>query len=454
VSTETGDALPAQPEYEPIRPRARSLDDIVGLDEVKEELRTQIELWAHAERLAELGGVPRIGFIFCGPPGSGKTTTGHALAAVTGRELYGFSGTDFYGPFGQERLGTMLEHLATRPVIVLIDEADDLLHARTFTSDEYAQAMVRYLLVGLDRTTHDVAAFFVLTTNMPPHLIDPALCHAGRLGRPLIFRPLDGEERVTLLRHHAKAYTVAEDVDLEQIAVRLAAVPTADLAHVYDEAAAVAWRAGHSEITQQDLQEAVTRFAAGLARKKQPDDAEIRRTAVHEAGHALVRLVQVGRWDAVGFVQVSARTEGQLGATEYDDFDVETHTPDEVRSIIAEGLAGREAERIVLGSISSGAAADLQRINSLANRAAADWGLSSRGARTYYGEYPPDSIARRIEDAAIELIQEGESRAAVILTEHDEALRRLADRLFEHRFADTRTLEDWLSGLIVLGGSR
>ncbi|MDP9467333.1 MAG: AAA family ATPase [Chloroflexota bacterium] len=437
--------------FKAVAPRVLSLEDVIGLDEVKDELRTQVELWAHADRLTNLGGSPRIGFTFCGPPGTGKTTCAHALAAETNRELYAFSGTEFYGDTGKERLSQVLDRLAHEPAIVLIDDADELLRARDFEDDEYAENMVRFLLAGLDRTVRDIAAFFVFATNMPPNFVEPALCHAGRLGRPLIFRALDPDERLDLLRHVALRFRLAGDVDLEPIAVRLASVPTADLVHIFDEAASVAWRLNHEEITQGDLQEAVTRFVAGLARKRPPAADEIQRTAVHEAGHALFRLVEVGRWDAIGFVQVSARNEGQLGSTDYDEFDVETHTRERIVAIIAEGLAGREAERLLLGSVSSGAAADLQRVNALADRAAGDWGLSTRGARTFYGHHPGDISESRIDDAAAELVREGEALAQSVLSEHDAALRLLTDRLSEHRFADARTLEAWLSNSLTLG---
>lgn len=113
-------------------PRAASLDEVIGLDEIKAELRAQIALWAEPERLERLGGKPRVGFIFSGPPGTGKTTSAHALAAETGRDLYTFSGPEFYGDPGRLELRSILAELAGRPAIVFVDEADDLLHSRNF----------------------------------------------------------------------------------------------------------------------------------------------------------------------------------------------------------------------------------------------------------------------------------------------------------------------------------
>ena len=429
-------------------PRVASLDDVIGLEEIKSELRSQLRLWAEPDRLTRLGGRPRVGLIFSGPPGTGKTTSAHAMAAETGRALYTFSGPQFYGDPGRLELRSILAELAGRPAVVFIDEADDLLHVRNF-EHEYSQSLVKHLLVGLDRTTQDHAAFFIFATNMPPSAIEPALCHAGRLGRPIVFRNLNLDERRQLLSHLASRYAIDGAVRLDNLAVRAHEFPTADLAHLLNEAAYVAWRAERDSILQADIDEAISRLRSGLPRVTPIEKDDLRRTAVHEAGHAIVRLVTQGRWDAVGLVQLSARSEGELGITESDEFAGDTLTPDHVRNLLGESLAGREAERLVLGDAGNGSITDLRNANSLADRAASDWGFSRRGARTYFGgQYPGPIVEDRLDRAATEILLDGEARARELLEAHREALDELASELVTHHFADTNMLREWLGRLL------
>lgn len=425
-------------------PRVSSLDEVIGLEEIKAELRSQIQLWAEPERLERLGGKPRVGFIFSGPPGTGKTTSAHALASETGRDLYTFSGPEFYGDPGRLELRSILSELAGRPAIVFVDEADDLLHVRNF-DQEYSQSLVKHLLVGLDRTTRDHAAFFIFATNMPPSAIEPALCHAGRLGRPIVFRNLNLAERTLLLEHIGSRFALDPAVRLSNLAARVHEFPTADLAHLLNEAAYVAWRNDRSKIAANDIDEAISRLRSGLPRVSGMAEDDLRRTAIHEAGHALVRLVTQGRWESVGLVQLSARSEGELGITESDEFAGDTLTPRQVRDLLAEALAGREAEILVLGDAGNGSVNDLKNANGLADRAAADWGFSSRGARTYYGgQFPASVVEARLDEAANEILLEGEAHARALLGSIRSELDLLADKLCEHHYADSAMLREWL----------
>ena len=170
-------------------PRVSSLDDLVGLDEVRGELRAVVRLWADPGALRGLGGSPRSGLLFVGPTGTGKTTAAHALAAETGRTLYAFAGPDFHDAAGKDLLATVLSVTARQPAVVFIDEADDMVRVRDGQrpgrrTHDGADSLVKHLLVGLDRTTRDIHALFVLATNVGLEEIDPALCHPGRLGRP------------------------------------------------------------------------------------------------------------------------------------------------------------------------------------------------------------------------------------------------------------------------------
>jgi len=432
----------------PTAPKAASLDELAGVDEIKTELRDQVRLWADPGPLRRLGGVPRIGFIFAGPTGTGKTTAAHALAAETGRDLYTFAGPDFAGSAGRELLTTVLTTMIRRPAVVFIDEADDLLHTRDFRR-ERSESLVKHLLVGLDRTTRDIRSFFVLATNLAPDAIDPALCHPGRLGRPIVFRGLAARERFDLLTAQARDYRLTEGLDLVAIAAQLGGLPTATLVHVLDEGAFVAASRGHDSIDAGDLQEGVGRLWSGLARTRAWDPAELRRTAIHEAGHALVRIVLAQRWDAVAWVQVDARAEGGLGATFGAEVELASITPAELRHRIATSLAGRAAEKLLTGEADAGSASDLAAANALALRAAREWGLSRRGALTST-EYVDAIVEAKVDDAARELLVAAEAEASAILDAHRGALEALTERLILQRTGSGRDIASWLAGHLSL----
>ena len=427
----------------PTAPKAASLDELAGVDEIKNELRAQVRLWAAPEPLRRLGGAPRIGFIFAGPTGTGKTTAAHALAAETGRDLYTFAGPDFAGVAGRELLTTVLATMTRQPAVVFVDEADDLLHKRDFRR-ERSESLVKHLLVGLDRTTRDIRSFFVLATNLDPDEIDPALCHPGRLGRPIVFRGLAAAERHALLVAQGRGYRLADDVDLAPMAAQLGGLPTATLVHLLDEGAFVAARDGHEYIDAADLQEAVARLRSGLARGRPWDPDELRRTAAHEAGHAIVRLVLAGRWDAVSWVQVDARAEGSLGVMFGGEQDLSSMTEAEVRHLLAVGIAGRVAEIVVTGHADVAAASDLRSTNELAMRAAQTWGFSRRGL-VLSNEYADAIVEADVDNAVRDLLDRAEADAEAILGTHRAALDVLTERLILHRAGSGKDIADWLA---------
>ncbi len=431
----------------PTSPSAGSLDELAGIDEIKAELREQIRLWADPEPLRRLGGMPRIGFIFAVPTGTGKTTAAHALAAETGRELFAFSGPDFAGEEGRARLSTVLTTMGRRPAVVFIDEADDLLHARDFER-ERSESLVKHLLVGLDRTTRVIRAFFVFATNLEARAIDPALCHPGRLGRPIVFRGLAARERAALLTAQAASFRLAPDVDLSTVAAQLGGVPTATLVHVLDEAAFVAAVGDHTRIETGDLQEAVGRLLGGLARMRTWDSIELRRVAIHEAGHALVAIVLAGAWDAVPWVQVDARAEGGLGLTFRREIDV-AETETQIRHRIVIAVAGRAAEVLLTGEADIGSAMDLRTANWVAIRATQAWGMSERGLRLSR-RFPEAVIEAEVDEAAGALVHAADAEARSILEAHREALQTLSERLVLHRAGSSADIAGWLADLLPI----
>ena len=211
----------------------------------------------------------------------------------------------------------------------------------------------------------------------------------------------------------------------------------------------MAWRRDADRIEQADLHEAVTRLRGGLPRARALTPAELAGAATHEAGHALATVVLGGSWDAVAFVSVDARAEGSLGSVTGSPEDGEIRTEDWVRRQLVILLAGREAERLLLGATDTGSASDLATANQLALRATRDWGFSRRGPRTAE-VYAESKVDARVDDAAIELIADAERSVRALLLGHRVALERLAECLASHRQAGPRELARWLADLLPI----
>ncbi|HLQ48102.1 MAG TPA: hypothetical protein VK233_03960, partial [Candidatus Dormibacteraeota bacterium] len=221
-----------------------------------------------------------------------------------------------------------------------------------------------------------------------------------------------------------------------------------------DEGAFVAARDGHEFIDAADLQEAVARLRRGLARGRPWDPDELRRTAAHEAGHAIVRLVLAGRWDAVSWVQVDARAEGSLGVMFGGEQDLSSMTEEDVRHLLAGGMAGRVAEVVMTGHADVAAASDLRSTNELALRVARMWGFSRRGL-VLSDEYADAIVEADVDEAVRDLLDRAEADAEAILGAHRAALDVLTEQLVLHRAGSGKDIARWLadSALFDLGSS-
>jgi len=437
-------------ELVPTEPRVKSLDDVIGLSELKDELRLQLSVWADPSGLRLLGGNPRKGFVFSGPPGTGKTTTAHALASETGKTLYTFSGADFQGDKEpvRQKLIRLIEQTRDQECIVFIDEADDLLHRRDY-DQELSGMLVKAMLVHLDQTTHSFKAFYIFATNMAPQYIEPALLHQGRLGRALQFRQLTLPERVKLLEHHRVRYTVTPSINLYPVASQLGSVPTADLAHLFDEGAIVAFSNGHDSIQQTDLLEAATRLRSGLKSSDLLTEKDLKHAASHEAGHALMNALVSGSWDSVSFIQISTRSNGEGGSTHIDPGNEQFMSKEDLYRNLSVAVAGVVAEEQVMGVQTAGGIADFHIASNIARSFVERWGVTDAlGPMAYDDESHHNPQKEKVEEMVKQAMTEAKIRARVHLEFYDEALQLLTIHLAENLMAEGKDLRAWVGHLV------
>ena len=433
-----------------------TFDDIAGLKAAKDDLREIVQFLKEPERFRRLGGkVPR-GVLLVGPPGTGKTLLARAVAGESGVPFYSISASEFIEMFvglGATRVRDLFkEAKAGAPAIIFIDEIDAVGRARGAGlgggNDEREQTLNQLLseMDGFDRT--DLVVVIAATNR--PDVLDPALLRPGRFDRRVVVDRPELEAREAILKVHAKGKPLAADVDLHALAENTPGFSGADLANVMNEAALAATRAGRDSITAADVAGALDKVVLGDPRETKLDPKERRRVAVHESGHAVVahfspdvepphRISIIPRGMALGVTQQSPGGDRHLMAQA------------ELVARIRVLMGGYAAERLVLGSISTGAEHALREAPRLASRMVAHFGMSERLGPVYYdheAEHPflgqrmaldsttsPDTIAA-IEQEARQILAGALDDATALLQQRRGDLDRLCSKLLEREIID------------------
>ncbi|MEQ8255496.1 MAG: ATP-dependent zinc metalloprotease FtsH [Roseovarius confluentis] len=357
--------------------------DVAGVDEARTELQEIVSFLTDRDRFARLGArVPR-GILLTGPPGTGKTLLARAVAGEAGVPFFSISGSEFVEMFvgvGAARVRDLFEQARkAAPCIIFIDELDALGRARGAISgfggaDEKEQTL-NQLLSELDGFDPTVGIVLLAATNRP-EILDPALTRAGRFDRQIIVDRPERKGRRDILAVHIRKITVDPALSLDDVAALTPGFTGADLANLVNEAAIVATRRGGQAVTLQDMTEAVERVVAGAERHSRlltPDERW--RVAIHEMGHALVAAALPGA-DPVHKVSIIPRSIGALGYTmQRPTEDRFLITERELRDRMAVLLAGRAAEALVLGQVSSGAEDDLAKATDIARSMVMRFGM-------------------------------------------------------------------------------
>ena len=437
--------------------------DVAGIDEARSELEEIVSFLKDQPRYSRLGARIPKGILLVGPPGTGKTLVAKAVAGEAGVPFFSISGSEFVEMFvgvGAARVRDLFEQARkAAPCIIFIDELDALGKMRgvgAFGGNDEKEQTLNQLLAELDGFDPREGVVLLAATNRP-EILDPALLRAGRFDRQIVVDRPDRKGRAAILQVHIKHIQAAAEVDLDRLAAITPGFTGADLANLVNEAAITATRRGGDEVTMDDFTRAVERLVAGAERRGrllQPHEREL--VAWHEMGHALAASALPGM-DPVHKVSIIPRSIGALGYT------LQRPTDDrfligcqELKDRMVVLLAGRAAEQLLCGEVSTGAADDLAKVTDIARQLVTRFGMSpalgqavlERQGSSFLGEQLiamrekdySEQTAREVDLAVRALIDEAYARASEILQRRRDELDRGARLLLER---ETLTPEDF-----------
>ena len=425
--------------------------DVAGADEEKEELQEMVDFLKNPKNYTEVGARIPKGVLLVGPPGTGKTLLAKAVAGEAGVPFFSISGSDFVEMFvgvGASRVRDLFDQAKkVAPAIVFIDEIDAVGRHRGAGlgggHDEREQTL-NQLLVEMDGFAVNEGIIVMAATNRRD-ILDPALMRPGRFDRQVTVNYPDQDGRVAILKVHSKGKTLAEDVDLNNIAKRMPFATGADLENVMNEAAILAARARKKKIDQQLLIDAIARVQMGPEKKSHKVNEQDRRmVAYHEGGHAIVGHVLEG-CDEVHLITIVPRGQAAGHTLALPEEEHDNLSRSQLLDQIAMMLGGHAAEEVALGEIYTGSSSDLKRATEICRKMVTQFGMSDNIGTIYLGsdqevfvgmefgqsrEYS-EEIAAKIDREVAAMLAERYELAKKILREKKERLDKLVEALLK-----------------------
>ncbi|HIK29092.1 MAG: ATP-dependent zinc metalloprotease FtsH3 [Oscillatoriaceae bacterium SKW80] len=445
--------------------------DVAGIDQAKLELSEVVDFLKNADRFTAVGAKIPKGVLLVGPPGTGKTLLAKAVAGEAGVPFFSISGSEFVEMFvgvGASRVRDLFEQAkANAPCIVFIDEIDAVGRQRGAGlgggNDEREQTL-NQLLTEMDGFEGNTGIIIIAATNRPD-VLDAALMRPGRFDRQVVVDRPDYAGRLEILKVHARGKTLAKDVDLEKIARRTPGFTGADLSNLLNEAAILAARRNLTEISMDEINDAIDRVLAGPEKKDRVMSEKRKRiVAYHEAGHALVGALMPD-YDPVQKISIIPR--GRAGGLTWftpseDRMESGLYSRSYLQNQMAVALGGRIAEEIVFGEeeVTTGASNDLQQVARVARQMVMRFGMSDRLGPVALGRQQGnmflgrDIMAERdfseetaaiIDDEVRALVEQAYQRAKKVLTENRHVLDKLAEMLMEKETVDADELQELLA---------
>jgi cell division protease FtsH len=426
--------------------------DVAGIDEAKQELTEIVDFLRDPEKYRRLGGrIPR-GVLFSGPPGTGKTLLARAVAGEAGAPFFSMSASEFVEAIvgvGASRVRDLFRQAKQEsPAIVFIDELDAVGRARSTAagygggSDEREQTL-NQILTEMDGFDSSTAVIVIGATNRID-VLDQALLRPGRFDRRVAVLPPDKEGRRLILEVHTRDVPLGADVDLERIAATTPGMVGADLANLVNEAALLAARFDRSDVTASDFAQALEKILLGAERKIVLTPTDRRRTAYHEAGHALVGMLTPGA-DPVRKVTIVPRGQS-LGVTlSSPDVDRFNFSRGELEARIRMALGGRAAEEVVFGDQTTGAEGDIAQVTALVRQMVGRWGMSSqigmvavlpRDGTNPWGELASPRTLELVDEEVRQMVEAAFLEVVGLLTAERGRLDALAEALLERETLD------------------
>ncbi|SFR63929.1 ATP-dependent zinc metalloprotease FtsH [[Clostridium] aminophilum] len=423
--------------------------DVAGEDEAKESLTEIVDFLHNPAKYTTIGAKLPKGALLVGPPGTGKTLLAKAVAGEAKVPFFSISGSEFVEMFvgvGASRVRDLFKQAAQQaPCIIFIDEIDAIGRSRDSRmggNDEREQTLNQLLseMDGFDASK----GLLVLAATNRPEILDKALLRPGRFDRRVIVDKPDLKGRVSILKVHAKDVKLDETVDFNEIALATSGAVGADLANMINEAAIMAVKNGRKAVCQKDLFEAVEVVLVGKEKKDRIMSQEERRiVSYHEVGHALVNAIQKDA-EPVQKITIIPRTMGALGyVMQVPEEEKYLNSEKELHAMLVGFLGGRAAEEVVFGSVTTGAANDIEKATSVARQMVTRYGMSKKfgliGLETIENQYLSgrsqlncsDATAAEIDKEVIRILKECYAEAKQILGDHREALDKIAAHLIE-----------------------
>lgn len=428
----------------------KSFSDVAGQEEAKEALMEIVSILHNPSKYANIGALIPKGVLLVGPPGTGKTLLAQAVAGEADVPFFSISGSEFVEMFvgmGAAKVRDLFRQASEKaPCIVFIDEIDTIGKKRDGRgaggNDEREQTL-NQLLSEMDGFDGKNGVVILAATNRPETL-DKALLRPGRFDRRIPVELPDLNGRKAILRVHVRKIRHDGDIDFDSIARAASGASGAELANIVNEAALHAVRCGREVVTQQDFDESVDVVLAGYKRKGMViSEREKRIIAFHEVGHAIAAAVQ-SSGAPVHRITIVPRTSGALGFTmQIDENEHYLLTGEETFAKVVTLTAGRAAESLVFGSITTGAENDIEKATLIARAMVTRYGMSdkfkmvaleSETGKYLGGETVPVCSAEtqaQVDREVISIIHNAQKHAEEILTKYIEKLNEIAEILID-----------------------
>jgi cell division protease FtsH len=430
--------------------------DVAGIDEAEEELEEIVDFLKNPARYTRLGARIPHGVLLYGPPGTGKTLLARAVAGQAHAAYFHVSASEFVEAIvgvGASRVRDLFKQAkAASPAIIFIDELDAIGRSRSGNvaglsggNDEREQTL-NQILTEMDGFEPGTDVIVLGATNRP-EVLDPALLRPGRFDRRIAVNPPDRNGRVAILRIHTRDVALADDVDLERIAASIPGSTGADIALLVNEAALFAARREHARVEQRDFTDAIEKILLGAERQVVMTDADRRRTAYHESGHALVGMLTPGA-DPVRKISIIPRGQA-LGVTlSTPESDRYNYRREDLIAKIKVALGGRAAERVVFDDITTGAESDIQNLTQVARGMVGRWGMSDaigpiavtdgrQDGALLPGTVPASEPTQELVDNEVRrIVDEAEDEVVELLRRERDRLEALATALLDRETLD------------------
>jgi cell division protease FtsH len=396
-----------------------------------------VEFLSDPKRFKRLGAKVPKGILLHGPPGTGKTLLAKAVAHESGAKFFSQSASSFIEMFaglGAARIRRLFrEARENSPAIIFIDELDAVGAARGSDVSGERDQTLNQLLVEMDGFDGRDDVVVMAASNLLEKL-DKALLRPGRFDRQVFVPPPDMRGRIEILQVHTKGKPLAQDVDLERVARHASGLTGADLANLANEAAILAGRHTREFIVQADFDDAFERVVAGLQSRKVITDQEKQVVAWHEAGHAIVSelLPTVDKVQKVSIVPRGKALGYTLNLPQEDRY---LKSRQELIDYMKMLLAGRVAEQITFGRVTTGAADDLKRVTAIARSMVYEYAMGThiRSHQVPGDDYGVSESLRQTRDEEVQAIAEEAYRGAHnLLTDHRDLLDEVAERLLQN----------------------